>query len=85
MKITINAIRFKPDNKLEDFIRNKVEKAVHLYDAVVGTEVTLRVDKKEAINNKIAEIRLLIPGYDIFAKKQANLHLFFTVLEFMQL
>ncbi len=72
MKITINAIKFKPDDKLEEFIKSKIEKTVHLFDAVVGTEVTLRVDKKEAINNKISEIRILIPGYDIFAKKQAN-------------
>jgi putative sigma-54 modulation protein len=72
MKINIKAVSFKPDSILEEFIKAIIEKTVHLFDGVIGTEVILKVDKKQAVKNKITEIRFEIPGYDLFAKKQAN-------------
>jgi putative sigma-54 modulation protein len=72
MKINIKAVSFKPDLILEEFIKTKIEKTAHLFDGVIGSEVILKVDKKQAIKNKITEIRFEIPGYDLFAKKQAN-------------
>jgi len=71
MSISINAVGFKPDAKLEEFIEKKVEKISSLYEGVIGSEVTLKVDAKERPDNKITEIRLLIPGDDLFAKKQS--------------
>ena len=72
MKISINAISFKPDLELEEFIKSKIEKTAHLFDGVIGSDVILKVDKKQAVKNKITEIRFEVPGYDLFAKKQAN-------------
>jgi putative sigma-54 modulation protein len=72
MKININCVSFKPDLQLEEFIKAKIEKTAHLFDGVVGTEVTLKVDKKQAVKNKVTEIRFEIRGADLFAKKQAN-------------
>jgi putative sigma-54 modulation protein len=72
MKINITALHFKTDKKLEDYITEKVEKLSGLYEGLIGTEVTLRVDKNEKEGNKVAEIRLLIPGNDLFAKKQSK-------------
>ncbi|PID95258.1 MAG: 30S ribosomal protein S30 [Bacteroidetes bacterium] len=71
MNVSINAVGFKADQKLEEFIEKKVSKVSALYEGVIGSEVTLRVDAKERPDNKITEIRLLIPGYDLFVKKQA--------------
>ena len=72
MQINIKAVSFKPDSILEEFIKTKIEKTAHLFDGVLRTDVILRVDKKQAVKNKITEIRFEIPGYDLFAKKQAN-------------
>ncbi len=72
MKINITALHFKTDKKLENYIQEKVEKLSGLYDGLISTEVTLRVEKNEKEGNKIAEIRLLIPGNDLFAKKQSK-------------
>jgi putative sigma-54 modulation protein len=72
MKINIKAVSFKTDLILEDFIKNKIEKTAHLFDGVIGSEVILKIDKKQAVKNKITEIRFEIPGMDLFAKKQAN-------------
>lgn len=72
MKINISAVHFKADKKLEGFIQEKVEKLASMYDKVLGSEVILKIDAKEAIENKIAEIRLIIKGNDLFAKKQCK-------------
>lgn len=72
MNVQINAVKFKADKKLEDFIQNKVNKLTQFYDGVIGSEVTLKVDASEKPENKITEIRLKIPGNDLFAKKQTD-------------
>jgi len=72
MKVNINSVRFKADKNLEDFIEEKIKKLSNLYDGTYGSEVILRVDNNDKLENKIAEIRLNIPGYDLFAKKQCK-------------
>ena len=72
MKVSINSIHFKADSKLEQFIEWKVSKLSGLFEGVLGSEVTLKVAKAETSDNKIAEIRLQVPGYDLYAKKQCN-------------
>jgi len=71
MKVSINAVKFKTDKKLETFINEKVEKLSGVYDGILGSEVTLKLENTEAQDNKVAEIRLLIKGNDLFAKKQS--------------
>ena len=72
MKVNINSVHFKADKKLENFIEKKVGKLSGQFESVIGSEVTLRVDNSETRDNKIAEIRLLIKGYDLYAKKQSK-------------
>lgn len=72
MKVNINSVHFKTDKKLDSFITEKVEKLSDLYDGIIGSEVTLRVENNESAANKIAEIRLLVPGNDLFAKKNSK-------------
>jgi putative sigma-54 modulation protein len=72
MKVKISSLHFKADVKLEDFIRDKVTKVSSLFDGVIGSDVTLKLDQSTTHENKIAEIRILIPGNDLFAKKQAK-------------
>ena len=72
MKINISSIHFKADKKLEDFITEKVQKLSTIYDGLIGSEVILKLDNKETIENKITEIKLQIRGNDLFAKKQSK-------------
>jgi putative sigma-54 modulation protein len=72
MKVNINAVHFKTDIKLENFIERKIGKLSGMFEGVIGSEVTLKVEQSEKKDNKIAEIRLLIKGYDLYAKKQSN-------------
>jgi len=72
MQIEIHSIHFKADSKLEDFITEKIEKLSQFYDGVIGTEVSLKLANNENADNKIAEIRLNVPGNDLYAKKQSK-------------
>ena len=72
MKVNISALHFKADKKLENYINEKVEKLFGIYDGLITTDVTLRLEKNEKEANKIAEIRLQIPGNDLYAKKQSK-------------
>ena len=72
MEVNINSVHFKTDKKLENFIEKKVSKLSGMFEGVMGSEVTLKVDNSDSRDNKIAEIRLLIKGYDLYAKKQSK-------------
>ena len=72
MNTTINAVRFKADEKLEKFILDKTAKLDRLIDNATKCEVTIKIDKPESDNNKIAEIELFVPGNNLFISKQAN-------------
>jgi putative sigma-54 modulation protein len=72
MNVTINSVHFKADKKLETFIREKLEKLHTFFEGVISSEVMLKMDNSEDRENKIAEVRLLIKGYDLFAKKEAT-------------
>jgi len=72
MKVLISSLHFKADAKLENFIREKITKVSSLFDGVIGSEVTLKIDQSSSNENKIAEVRIQIPGNDLFAKKQAK-------------
>lgn len=72
MKINISSVHFTADQKLLDFINQKVNKLVHLYDDIISCEVILRLDANDQLGNKITEIKMVLPGGELFAKKQCK-------------
>jgi putative sigma-54 modulation protein len=72
MRVKINSVHFKADKKLEDFVSDKVGKLENYFEGVISSEVTLRLEKSEHAGNKVAEIRVNLPGNDLFAKKQSS-------------
>ncbi|MDR2980075.1 MAG: ribosome-associated translation inhibitor RaiA [Bacteroidales bacterium] len=72
MNINISSVHFKADQKLEDFINDKVEKLDKVYDNILGAEVTLKVENTEKPENKTSEIRMKIRGNDALASKTAK-------------
>jgi putative sigma-54 modulation protein len=72
MNIKISSLHFDADKKLLDFVDKKINKLVKFYEDIIGAEVTLRVEKNQDQENKITEIRLVIPGNDLFVKKQSK-------------
>jgi putative sigma-54 modulation protein len=72
MNIKIHSIHFDADSKLLNFIEHKVKKLPQYFVGIIGAEVFLRLEKVQDMENKIVEIKLFIPGNDIFAKKQSK-------------
>ena len=72
MDIKIHSIRFDADSKLLEFINSKVRKLIQYFDDIIGAEIFLRLDKSQDLENKVVEIRLTLPGNELFAKKQSK-------------
>jgi putative sigma-54 modulation protein len=72
MEIKINPVNFTVDQKLVTFIENKIEKLQLFLDVISVGEVFLRLDKDHEKENKIVEIKLLLPGKELFAKRQCK-------------
>jgi putative sigma-54 modulation protein len=71
MKLQFHSIHFNADRRLIDFIQNKLDKLETFYDRLVDGEVFLRLNN-EGIENKTVEIKLKVPGNQLFAKEQAR-------------
>ncbi|MEO6548437.1 MAG: HPF/RaiA family ribosome-associated protein [Ferruginibacter sp.] len=74
MNITIQSLNFKAGNNLESFITEKVSKLFKQSDYIMRAEVTLRQGDSGNPNNKLCEIRLMIPGNDHFVSKSTDLY-----------
>ena len=72
MKIRVQSIRFNADRKLLEFIQKKADKLDTFYDQIISGEVYLRLENVEDEANKITEIKLTIPGSQLFAKEQCK-------------
>lgn len=72
MKITVQSIHFNADKGLLEFIQKKVDKLETFYDNIINGEVYLRLENVEDEANKVTEIKLLLPGNQIFAKEQCK-------------
>ena len=72
MKLQIHSIRFDADEKLIDLIKKKLNKLETFYDRIIDGEVFLKIENDESRVNKIIEIKLNIPGDQLFAKGRAR-------------
>jgi ribosomal subunit interface protein len=70
MNITIQDKGFTAKKELIDFIMEKTERLFRIYDKIIHCEVTLKIDRSETKDNKICDIRLIIPGNDLLAGAQ---------------
>ncbi|HRJ30751.1 MAG TPA: ribosome-associated translation inhibitor RaiA [Cyclobacteriaceae bacterium] len=71
MKLKVQSIHFDADRKLVDFIQKKVDKLETYFDRMVDGEVFLRLNN-EGVENKTVEIKLNLPGNQLFAMEKAR-------------
>lgn len=71
MNANIQSIKFDADKKLIEFIEKKLEKLDKFFDDIVSADVSLRVDNRP-IDNKKVDIRINIPGTDLFAERSTK-------------
>jgi putative sigma-54 modulation protein len=71
MKIKVQSIHFDADQKLVTYVQRKMDKLETFFDRTVDGEVFLRLNN-EGADNKTVEIKLNVPGSQLFAKEQAK-------------
>lgn len=71
MRLQIHAVRFTADQSLLDFIQAKLDKLDTFHDRIISGEVFLRLEGADTnkIKEKIVEVRLMIPGKELFVKE----------------
>ena len=72
MKVNVNAVNFAADRKLIDFIQDRLERLEKFNGKIVSSDVFLKVEKTSEKENKIAEIKIHVPGDDFMVKKQCK-------------
>ena len=72
MKIKVQAVDFKADQKLLDFVQKKMDKLDQYYDKIIDGVVYLKLGNISEKENKIAELKINIPGDDLIVKKKAK-------------
>ena len=72
MNITVQSIKFDADQKLVDFIKKKAAKLEQFLDNIIEGVCYLRLENVEDEANKVVEIKINVPGNQLFAKAQAK-------------
>lgn len=68
MKVQVQSVHFDADTQLIEFIQKKLDKLETFYDRTIDAEVILRLNN-EGAENKTVEIKLNLPGDQLFAEK----------------
>ena len=72
MKVNVHAVNFNVDGKLVGFIQERMDRLEKYYDKVISADVFLKVEKTSEKENKIVEIKMLVPGDEFMVKKQCK-------------
>lgn len=74
MKINVHSVHFTADQKLLAIIQSKLSKLEQFYDKIVSGEVFLRLDKGEKLktHSKMLEIKINLPGGELFVKERGS-------------
>lgn len=72
MQIKIQSVHFDADQKLKNFVEEKLEKLERFDENIIGMEVYLRDEKNGEEQDKTVEAKVFVPGKDLFAKKSSD-------------
>ena len=72
MKVNVHAVNFNVDKKLVDFVEERIVKLEKFYDKIVSYDVFLKVEKTSDKENKVVEVKVIVPGDEFIVKKQCK-------------
>jgi putative sigma-54 modulation protein len=72
MKVNTQSVNFNADSKLIEFIQKRLDKLDIFYDKIISSDVHLKVENTSVKENKIVEIKLLVPKERFVVKKQCK-------------
>ena len=69
MNINIQSLHFDADSKLVSYVEKKLSKLAQFHERITKVDVFLKLDNiVHNIKDKVAEIKVHVPGHDIFVK-----------------
>ncbi|MBT6235371.1 MAG: ribosome-associated translation inhibitor RaiA [Bacteroidetes bacterium] len=72
MNTEIQAIHFKADQKLKDFVDIKLQKLETFYEDIIDAQVFLKIENTSVKENKIVEIKLNAK-HNTFIQKETSI------------
>ena len=72
MNVQIQSVKFDADRRLIDFVEAKMAKLDRFAERSTGADVILKLDKDHEKGNKIANIKISIPGEELVARHQSK-------------
>ena len=72
MKISVQSVNFNISKDLVNYIEKKVNNLEKFHDHIIGAEVYLKVQSTSEKENKLVDVKMILPGVDIVAKKQSK-------------
>lgn len=73
MNVNIQSVHFNADSKLISYVNRKLEKLSNFNDRIIRVNVFLKLDNVvHAIKDKVAEIRVHVPGHNFFVKSTSK-------------
>jgi len=72
MNVKIQSVKFDADKRLLDFTQGKMNKLDRFTEETTSAEVFLKLDRDSERGNKVATIRLLVPGGELVAERRSK-------------
>lgn len=69
MRVNTESVQFKADQKLVNYVEKKLGKLDNFFDRIIDAEVKLRLENSGQVRDKIAEVRLSVPGNTLFVRE----------------
>jgi putative sigma-54 modulation protein len=66
MKLQTTAVHFKADQKLLDYIQERLEKLENIFDRIIDARVYLKLENSGQVKDKVVEVKLNVPGDELF-------------------
>ena len=73
MNVQIRTVHFEADSKLLNHVNEKIQKLSTFHDKIIGAEIYLKLDNmSQQVRDKVAEIKVYVPGHSHFVKHQSK-------------
>lgn len=72
MKVNIQSIHFKADQKLKDYLVQKLDKLETFFEGIIDAQVYLKVNNKQNKDNKEVDILINMARHQVYKSQEAQ-------------
>ncbi|MFZ1751139.1 MAG: ribosome-associated translation inhibitor RaiA [Saprospiraceae bacterium] len=70
MQVTFQAVHFTADQKLKDYISDKLQKLEKFYPKILQATVYLKLENSGQVRDKVIEVKVNVPGNTLIASNE---------------